>query len=225
MKARSPSLSLSYVLATDLLSIVFTVIPVSLSVLAALWLLELVPWFALQVVLFPLVWPLAFIFVCFCFRICLPRLKQGVYKTGFNKGFFAWWAHSLLMRASRISCIHYVLHSLPIFRFLFWRAMGLKIPYRVSTSNRITIHDFQLLTIGEGCIFSEDTEISAHLIRGDKILLAPVKIGKNVFVGRDTYIGPRTRIGDGAWIGFGHHLVGEVIEGGAVKASAEIKGE
>lgn len=200
-----------HIVISDILSLILTIGPVSLTAWLSYFAVKPLQNIEYQILVFPFVVPLCFIFVCGVIRLFLPRVRQGVHLTGFNLGFIAWWSHSLLMRASRISGLHYVLHSQPLFRFLYWRAMGAKVPYNISTSNRITLHDFQMLSIGEGCIFSEDTEISAHLIRGDKILVAPVTIGKNVFVGRETYIGPRTRIGDGAWIGPGQELAGKVI--------------
>jgi acetyltransferase-like isoleucine patch superfamily enzyme len=97
-------------------------------------------------------------------------------------------------------------------RFFYWRALGAKVPFNFNTSYKITIHDAAVISIGEGTTLSEDVTLSGHLVRGDKILVAEVKIGKSVFVGRNTYIGPRTRIGKNAWIGMGNMVAGDVIQ-------------
>lgn len=164
-----------------------------------------------QILLFPFLLQIFFILFVFILRILLPQLKPGVYLVGFNKGFMAWYFHSMLTRSARTFGIHYLLHCTATFRWLYWRALGAKVPFNMSTSYKITLHDAPVITIGEGTTLAEDTELSGHLVRGDKVLVAAVKIGKGVFIGRKTYIGPRTRIGDHAWIGMNNTLSGQVI--------------
>ncbi|MBK7963621.1 MAG: hypothetical protein IPK04_21950 [Bdellovibrionales bacterium] len=195
----------------DICTVLLSYGPPVISTYVTIYLLQMVDQLIVQVILFPLVLQFCFVSSIFLFRISLPKLKPGVYETNFNKGFVAWYSHSMLTRSARCFGIHYLIHCTATMRWLYWRALGAKIPYDMSTSIKVTIHDAAVITILSGTTLSEDVNISGHLVRGDKILVAPVKIGKNVFIGRKTYIGPRTRIGDNAWIGMGNTLTGAVI--------------
>lgn len=198
-------------LGSDLLSLLLCLGPIVLSLILTALELQQLPSFYLQIVLAPIALPLSFIFTVFVIRLLLPSLKKGVYPVGFNKGFMAWWTHSLLTRSARIFGIHYLLHSIALLRWLYWRALGAKVAYSISTSYKITLHDIALIEIEEGVILAEDTELSGHIVRGDRVLVAPVRIGKNSFIGRGTYIGPRTRIGENCWIGMSNNVTGEIL--------------
>lgn len=164
-----------------------------------------------QMAVAPFALTFSFILTIFVIRLLLPRLKKGVFPLGFNLGFMGWWTHSLLTRSARIFGIHYLIHSVSLFRWLYWRALGAKVSYKMSTSYKITLHDVALIEIEEGVILAEDVELSGHIVRGDRVLVAPVKIGKNSFIGRGTYIGPRTRIAENCWIGMNNNITGEVL--------------
>lgn len=163
------------------------------------------------VVLVPLVFVLLYILAIFIIRMSLPKLKKGVYKVGLNKGFMAWYLHSMLSRSARIVGLHYLLHSSNVLRFFYWRALGAKVSFFTDTSYKIVMHDYPLIDLGENTLLAEDVEISGHLITGDRLLVAPVKIGPNVFIGRTTYIGPRTTIGENSWIGMGHYIHNKTV--------------
>jgi serine acetyltransferase len=154
----------------------------------------------------PIVFISLYILAIFVLRLCLPKLKKGVYVVGLNKGFLTWYFHSMLSRSGRVVGLHYFLHSFSLVRFFYWRALGAKVSFFTDTSYKIVIHDYPLIEIGENCMLAEDVELSGHLITGDRLLVAPVKISSNVFVGRTTYIGPRTTIGENSWIGMGHYI-------------------
>ena len=172
-----------------------------------------------KIFLTPFLIQLFFVLSIFVFRLIIPKLKAGVYPMNFNLGFLTWLAHSMLTRSARSFGIHYLIHSTALMRWLYWRALGAQVPYNMGNSYKVTIHDAQLISIGEDTILAEDVEISCHLVRGDKILIAPVRIGKGVFVGRNTYIGPRTRIGNKAWIGMNNNLTkATVVDNGVIKS-------
>ncbi len=195
----------------DIATILLCYSPIVISLFITFFCLEKINEMGFKVLVFPFLLQLSFVATIFAIRILLPKLKPGVYATGFNKDFLAWYCHSMLTRSARCMGIQYLLHTTAAARWLYWSALGVKVPYNMSSSYKLTIHDAAMITISEGVILSEDVNLSGHLIRGDKILVAAVKIGKNVFVGRNTYIGPRTRIGDFAWIGMGNTLSGDVV--------------
>lgn len=165
----------------------------------------------LLIILAPVLFVLLYILFIFLIRCCLPKLKKGVYTVGFNKGFMTWYFHSMLSRSGRVVSLHYFLHSFSVIRYLYWRALGAKVSFFTDTSYKIVIHDYPLIEIGENCLLAEDVELSGHLITGDRLLVAPVKLGSNIFVGRTTYIGPRTSVGDNSWIGMGNYIHSKTI--------------
>lgn len=206
-------IKLAQKLLQDLITYLLTMGPLCLALGILLALMSAVEIGAYAwVILAPLVLIASFLLSLFVFRCCLPKLKKGVYKVGFNKGFLTWYMHSMLSRSARVTNLHYFLNCFSITRFLYWRAMGAKVSFYMDTSYKIVVHDFPLIEVGAGSLLAEDVELSGHLITGDRLLVAPVKIGKNVFVGRTTYIGPKTSIGDGSWIGMGHYIHGKTIE-------------
>lgn len=198
-------------LLVDICTVLLCYGPIVASTYATISLIAMIEPLALQIIAFPFVLQLTFILTIFIIRLILPRLEAGVYKTNFNKGFFAWYSHSMLTRSARCFGLQYLIHSTATMRWLYWRALGANVPFNMNTSYKITIHDAAVITILPGTTLAEDVEISGHLVRGDKVLVAPVKIGRNVFIGRETYVGPRTKIGDGAWIGMGNTLSGDVV--------------
>jgi hypothetical protein len=160
----------------------------------------------LKIILTPFLIQIFFVISIFAFRLVLPKLKAGVFPMTFNKGFLTWLAHSMLTRSALSFGIHYLIHSTALMRWLYWRALGANVPYNMGNSYKVTIHDAQLISIGTDSTLAEGVEISCHLITGDRVLIAPVRIGESVFIGRETYIGPRTRIGNKAWIGMNNNL-------------------
>jgi hypothetical protein len=214
--------SKSVTVLTDLITISLCYTPACFAIYLSLLSLEFSNYKIVQAFAAPFLLQIYFIVIIFLIRILLPTLKPGVYKTGFNLGFLAWYTHSMLTRSARCFGLHYLIHSTGLMRWLYWRALGAKAPYNMNTSYKVTLHDAPVISIGAGTILSEDAELSGHLVRGDKVLVAPVKIGTGVFIGRGTYVGPRTRIGNSAWIGMNNTLAGQVIKENQVVKSQDL---
>jgi acetyltransferase-like isoleucine patch superfamily enzyme len=201
-------------LTADIITTFLCLGPIVLSLSLSWTLLAFIENVYLKFIAAPFILVFGFILIIFIIRLLLPSLKKGVFPIGMNMGFMGWLTHSMLTRSARVFGIHYLIHSVSFFRWLYWRALGAKVSYKISTSYKITLHDIALIELAEGIILAEDTEISGHLVRGDRVLVAPVKIGKNTFVGRSTYIGPRTTIGENCWIGMNNTVTGEILPAG-----------
>lgn len=196
----------------DFMTYVLTLFPWSVSAsLTYLILLRLNYYSIFNFIFGPIIFVFIYISILFILRILIPKLKRGVYPVGFNKGFMTWYMHSLLSRSVRVVNLHYLIFNFSVTRFLFFKAMGAKVSFYTDTSYKIVFHDYPLIEIGNGVVLAEDVELSGHLITGDRLLVAPVKIGNNVFIGRSTYIGPKTTIGKDSWIGMGNYLHNKTI--------------
>jgi hypothetical protein len=142
----------------DLVSFVLSVGPGAVAFAAAAMILRHfwgTHWFFF-VALFAVI-PLVLVFlgVLFCLRLAVPRLKRGVYPLGINLGLFSWYCHLALSRSGEVCGLRPLLHSFYLTKFLYWRALGMKIPFGVNTSIGVSFVDLPMITIGRGCTISE----------------------------------------------------------------------
>lgn len=160
----------------------------------------------------PVVASLSLILCLLVFRICLPKLRRGVYPVSLNRMVVSWWCQVAMGRALDVSGLRAFIFSSPLMKFLFFRAMGAKFKYRAQTSLNTDFVDYPLIEISEGVTIGEGTLISCHSMIGDKIMLKGVSIGPNVLVSANCAIGPGTVIKEGAYIGYRNSLLGITIE-------------
>lgn len=201
-------------LGADVVGLIFSWVPAILAWGCAglfavmMWRQELV-W---TLIFIPLVASLGLVACLFVFRICLPRLRRGVYPLGVNKMVVSWLCQLALARAIEVSGLRAFVFSSPFMKFLFFRAMGAKFKYRVQTSLNADFVDYPLIEISEGVIIGEGTLISCHSIVGDKMMLKGVSIGAGAFVSANCTIGPGTIIKEQAYVGYRNSLLGITIE-------------
>ncbi|MGC8993432.1 MAG: DapH/DapD/GlmU-related protein [Candidatus Aenigmatarchaeota archaeon] len=136
------------------------------------------------------------IIVALVVRIFNIRLKPGTYKIGSIESFI--W----LLNAGFISLVRFTF--LPFARTsintIFYKLLGAKIGKNVII-NTTCVYDVHLLEIGDNTVIGGDAAIIGHSAEGDKLIIAPVKIGKNVSIGQYTTVLPGAIIEDGAIIG------------------------
>jgi acetyltransferase-like isoleucine patch superfamily enzyme len=225
MSSKRPSFFL--LIVADFIGYIYSAIPSVISWTVPLCLIYLVRDDLLLLVsailLTPLIAALLFIFICFLFQRSLPKMKPGIYRPGFSKGAIIWHLNNCLANGVEIGCFKTLIFSNKILKWLYFRAMGAKIAFGIFSSTLITLREYPLITIGEGSSISAYCHISCHNFQGDKILLAPITIGKNVFIGMKTLIGPKTIIGDDVFIGVENSLVFDKIESGKTVANFEFE--
>jgi hypothetical protein len=144
--------------------------------------------------------------VVFAVRLCLPRLRPGSYGLGMSAGMIAWYLHLALGRSLYVSGLQPLLHSFYLTKFLLWRALGARVPYRMNAAVTLSITDAPLVTIGRGTTMGDLVSIYAHSFIGDRLYIEPVAIGENVFLSKDVVVGLGARIGAGAWIGLSNKV-------------------
>ncbi len=162
--------------------------------------------------LFPLVVIATFLSITLLMRLSLPKLKPGVYPIGTSPQFLTWMATLYLGHGVRIAGLQPLFSAFYGLKYLYWRAMGANIAYGINSSIFANFSDYPMLTIGRGCTISAFTLISGHTFVGNKVLIAPVNIGSNVYIGYETAISAKTTIGNGAWIGAGNRLLQDKVE-------------
>jgi acetyltransferase-like isoleucine patch superfamily enzyme len=127
------------------------------------------------------------------FRI---RLMPGTYKIG-GKESLIWLLNAGFISLVRFLFLPFTRSSINIF---FYRLLGAKIGKNVII-NTTCVYDAHLLEIGDNTIIGGDAVIIGHSAEGNKLIVAPIKIGKNVSIGQYTTVLPGVIIEDGAIIG------------------------
>jgi len=134
--------------------------------------------------------------VALIIRIFKVRLKPGIYEIG-SKESVIW-----LLNAGMISLVRFIFLSFTrsSINNIFYKIMGAKIGKNVII-NTTGIYDPHLLEIGDNTVIGGDAIIIGHCAEGNKLIVAPIKIGKNVTIGQYTTILPGAIISDNVTIG------------------------
>jgi len=93
-----------------------------------------------------------------------------------------------------------LVHSNLLLRLLYYRGMGLRLPWSSYLAQNVKIVDPWLTTIGERTLLGEGAVISCHKIDRDVVTIEPVVIGRQVLIGAMAHIQPGVRIDDHAVI-------------------------
>ncbi|MEM8960953.1 MAG: DapH/DapD/GlmU-related protein [Acidobacteriota bacterium] len=176
--------------------------------------------FLLYLLATPLVLIATFLVSIRLLRASIKPPPVGVHRVNYNHAFGSWLCTNYLGQAIQVAGLKPLLFSLYTTRYLYWRALGAKIAYGVNCSPFINVSDLPLITIGKGTTIGAYSHISAHLLRGDRLIVAPVTIGQGVELGIQCVIGPGTRIGNDSTIGANcaiglHTTIGEDVQIGA----------
>jgi acetyltransferase-like isoleucine patch superfamily enzyme len=153
-------------------------------------------------------------------RIVQPRLHVGYCDVGLNKKYFAWGLNSVFQGLFTTSFFDRQVHILFYLKYLYYRGMGMKLPFDVVIGTRAVIRQAELIELGSKVVLGEmcglyghvspdgkrhfqgKIVIGDHSVVGAYALIGPdVVIGSKTLVGAHAKIGPMTRIGSGCTIG------------------------
>lgn len=197
--------------ALDLISLALTILPGGLALAAGFAWLSLWDFHATAAVALPIVVPAAFLLVVFAARRSLPPLRAGLHPAGLNPGFLAWYCHVALARSASVFALQPLLQCTYLGRYLYWRALGAQVAYGVNASYTVELVDAPLITIGEGTTLADHVKVSAHLFLGEKLYIAPVRIGRDCFLGAESQVGPKALLSDGARLGPGEQVLRKTV--------------
>jgi len=148
-----------------------------------------------------LIFPLLFIQCIFIIRLILPKVKEGTFSLGLNRGFIGWYLNLALGRSIRVFQVQDFIYSSYLLKYLYWKAMGANIEYGVHSSMYVNLVDLQLINIKAGVTLGDEVQVGCHMMIGDKIYLKKIFIESDSFIGINSKIGPGTKIGKSAFIG------------------------
>ncbi len=214
LKYRSENFSIGKLCLVEVLTMFFALGPAAATWFTTIAFLRVIwenPYFYLWLLLLPSVVIFSFLLITLMMRLSLPKVKAGVFPIGISKGFLAWLLTLYLGHGVRIAGLQPLFSAFYGLKYLYWKAMGANIAYGINSSIFTNFADYPMLTIKSGCSIGAFSLISCHTFVGNKVLVGPVTIEKNVYVGLDVIIGPRTTIGEGAWIGAGNRLLQDTV--------------
>lgn len=198
----------------DLLAYLYAIVP---GIIAWTMVIAFIAYFDFKywsIAFGPVILLFGFIFTCLIFRIILPPLKPGLYRPGFDLQVILWHLNNSLANALENAGLKTAIYSFHITRWLYWRAMGMKVPFGVICSTLVTFREYPLITVEKGVSFSAYNHVSCHTFEGERLLLGKIHIGENSFVGMNTIVGPRTTIGKDCFIGVNNILLFDKIKDG-----------
>jgi acetyltransferase-like isoleucine patch superfamily enzyme len=145
--------------------------------------------------------PLAYLTFLFVTTLCvgllgflLPSPREGSARVFSDMAFFVFLLHWGLESALPRPLITHI-QLLTSLRTLYYKLMGAKLGWSSHISPGATVSGAALLEMGHLTYIGEGAHIATHLSQGDKVLLAPVRLGDGTNVGAHCHIGPGNSFG------------------------------
>lgn len=114
-----------------------------------------------------------------------------------------WLLRFWLQRAVFQAAWREILMGSVVLRTLALGALGGRVSLRANLSSDATISEVYLVQIGARALIGTGAFLSAHVIVGEELILAPVRIEEGAQVFAEAAVGPGSTIGRGATVGFG----------------------
>lgn len=135
-------------------------------------------------------------------RVVQPPLDEGLCKVGFNRRYFKWGLNSIFQGLFTTAFFDRQIHIIFYLRYLYYRAMGMKLPFNCIIGTRVVIRQAELIELGHRVVLGEMCGLYGHgSPDGKHHFQARIKVGDRVMVGAYSFVGPGVRIGDDAVVG------------------------
>ena len=132
--------------------------------------------------------------------VFVPREREGTSKVFGDRDFFVFLVHWMLESYVPAPLITHI-QLLTFLRLAYYKGRGTKLSWSTHISPGARVWSAGLCSFGHMTYIGEFTHVTAHLSRGDKMLIAPVVIGDGVNVGAHANISPGCTIGKDVRIG------------------------
>jgi acetyltransferase-like isoleucine patch superfamily enzyme len=129
-------------------------------------------------------------------RIVQPKLTVGFSKVGLNKHYFAWGLNSVFQGLFTTSFFDRQIHIIFYLKYLYYRAMGMKLPFNAVIGTRAVIRQAELIELGDKVVLGEMSGLYGHVSPdGKRHFMGTIKIGDGSLIGGYAVIGPDVEIG------------------------------
>ena len=147
-----------------------------------------------------------------CFRVLtlIKPMNEGVSDI-LSKDFSPWWAgHQMQSLFIAVPALEAILKIIPGFYSFWLRCWGSKIGKNVYWTPGVLNYDRNLLEVGNGVIFGEQSLTVCHVItpkKGQGLLkISKVRIGDSAFVGAGSVISPGVTMDKGTFVKAGERI-------------------
>lgn len=129
-------------------------------------------------------------------KLVQPKLSVGFCKVGLNKKYFAWGLNSVFQGLFTTSFFDRQIHLVFYLKYLYYRAMGMKLPFSAVIGTRAVIRQAELIELGEKVVLGEQSNLFGHVSPdGKRHFQGRIRIGEGSLVGAYAVIGPDVEIG------------------------------
>lgn len=150
-----------------------------------------------------------------------PKLITGDFPIGMNKDYIAWGLNSVFCGLYLTAPFAQFGHLLFSTNWLFYKGMGMKVPFNALIGLKSTIRQPELISIGNNSVIGLGSIMSCHFTADGKThTQKPIKIGNRSVVGGYAGLGPGVTIGDHSVIGAESRVFPDVTLGNKVTLGA-----
>lgn len=162
------------------------------------------------------------IFVGVFKRIVQPKLHVGEFPIGTNKKYVGWILNSLFQGIIIASPFAKQIHFIFYLNWLYYRLMGMKLPFSTLVGMNTVIRQPELISVGKKSILGLGCTISCHYSPNGKThVQKQVIIGERSVIGGSANIAPGCRIGSHTVVGALTSVYPDVHIGDNVRIGAE----
>jgi len=192
----------------DCLFLFFAVLIYGTSASAAVWVGAQIwgasiPSRGLAVVVGYFVFLHAFVIVCGVTKRLVQRpLTTGSTPIGMNKKYFAWALNSIFQGLFITSFFDRQIHIIFYLKWLYYRMMGMRLPFNAVIGTRAIIRQAELIELGDKVVLGEMSGLFGHISPdGKRHIQGRIRIGDRSLVGAYAMIGPGVTIGTDSIVG------------------------
>ncbi|MAX67272.1 MAG: hypothetical protein CME66_10090 [Halobacteriovoraceae bacterium] len=147
-----------------------------------------------------------------------PKLKEGSFSIGLNKGYVGWVLNSLIQGVFISSPFAQQCLFIFYLKWAYYRLMGMKVSFKSLIGMHTIIRQAELIEIGKKTVIGLGAALSCHYSPSSKIhIQRSVKIGDNCVIGGFAIVGAGSSIGNNTVIGAKTNLLPNVSLGNNVK--------
>ena len=162
--------------------------------------------YALLLILAISISPLLLIIQTGLLLVVFPRARPGEY-TIFSKKYLTWLRRNIIAEyVSSSSFMNNLVQRSSLLKILYYGMLGYKSPASVILAPDVKLLDPDLCKFGGSNFVGYGSVISSHTIKGDNLILAESRIGKNVKIGSYCKMAVGISIGESTLIDYGVEL-------------------
>jgi UDP-3-O-[3-hydroxymyristoyl] glucosamine N-acyltransferase len=132
-----------------------------------------------------------------------PKQKDGPAAI-FSAGYFTWLRRNLLHEIITCSMfLNNTLNRIDFMKAIYYKLAGAANPYLVIIAPNVFFLDPDRVVFGKQTFIGFNTLIAGHIIKGNRLLIQPVKLGDYVKIGSGCVVSCGVSIGHNSKIDFG----------------------